>query len=133
MRRSVRTSLFIDFSLLLVCAIPSLVCQAQQPAAPAPAASYKPLTVDRIYSQPSLSGRLTRGIAWTPDSKQLSFFESKGAGKEAKTELWVMDVANGQRRLLLSTEKLESFFPAGAERTTQATGLGRHAPAEYQW
>src|SRR6266851_3812019 len=137
MRRSAGTGVFVRSILLLVCAVPSLVCQAQQPAAaPAAAAapvSYKPLTVDHIYSQPGLSGRLTRGIAWTPDSKQLSFFESKGAGKEAKTELWVMDVANGQRRLLLSAEKLESLLPAEAERTTQATGLGRHAPAEYQW
>jgi len=137
MRRSVGTGVFVCFILLLACAVPSLFCQAQQPAAaPAAAAapvSYKPLTVDHIYSQPGLSGRLTRGIAWTPDSKQLSFFESKGAGKEAKTELWVMDVANGQRRLLLSADKLESVLPAGAERTTQATGLGRHAPAEYQW
>jgi dipeptidyl-peptidase-4 len=136
MRRSVSIGVFVRSILLLACAIPSLVCQAQQTAAPAAtaaAASYKPLTVDRIYSQPSLSGQLTRGIAWTPDSKQLSFFKSEGAGKEAKTELWVMDVASGQRRLLLSAEKLESVLPADSGRTTQATGLGRRAPAEYQW
>jgi dipeptidyl-peptidase-4 len=137
MRRSADASVFVRSILFLVCAIPSPLCQAQQPAAaPAAAAapaSYKALTVDRIYSQPSLGGRLTRGIAWAPDSKQLSFFESKGAGKEAKTELWAMDVSNGQRRLVLSAEKLESLLPAETERTTQATGLGRHAPAEYQW
>lgn len=137
MRRSASIGVFIRSVLLLVCTVPAWVCQAQQPAAAsAPATTavaHKPLTVERIYSQPSLSGRLTRGIAWTPDSKQISFFESKGTGKEAKTELWAMDVANGQRRLLLSAEKLESLLPAAAERTTQATGLGRHAPAEYQW
>ncbi len=80
-----------------------------------------------------MSGQLTRGIAWTPDSKQLSYFETKGAGKEAKTELWVMDVATGQRRVLLSADKLESVLPPESEKATQATGLGRHAPAEYQW
>ncbi|MGB7436004.1 MAG: hypothetical protein WBW49_11365, partial [Candidatus Acidiferrum sp.] len=53
------------------------------------------LTVDRIYSQPSLSGRLTRGIAWSPDGKRLTYLESKGAGKEMKTELWAMDLASG--------------------------------------
>jgi dipeptidyl-peptidase-4 len=136
MRRSIGLGVFVRSILLLACAVPSQVCQAQQTAAPTPAAapvSHKPLTVDRIYSQPSLSGQLTRGIAWSPDSKQLSFFKSEGAGKEAKTELWVMDVASGQRRLLLSAEKLETVLPADTERTTQATGLGRHAPAEYQW
>src|ERR1700682_4946321 len=136
MRRSVGTSVFVRSILLLVSTVPSLISRAQQPAAPAPAAapaSYKPLTVDRIYSEPSLSGRLTRGIAWTPDSKQISFFESKGAGKKPKTDLWALEVASGQRRSLLSAEKLESVLPADSERTTQATGLGRHAPAQYQW
>src|SRR6266403_571929 len=123
--------------LLLLCAASPLVCLAQQQpgasAAAATAASSKPLTVDRIYSEPSLSGRLTRGIAWTPDSKQISFFESNATGKAGKTELWAVDVASGQRHILLSAEKLESILPADAEQSTQATGLGRHPPAEYQW
>ncbi len=136
MRRSAGNGVLVRAILFAVCTITSLTCQAQQPAAPAPTTapvSHKPLTVDRIYTEPSLSGQLTRGIAWTPDSKQLSYFETKGAGKEAKTELWVMDVATGQRRALLSADKLESVLPADSEKTTQATGLGRHAPAEYQW
>src|SRR5439155_875864 len=51
-----------------------------------PATARKTLTVERIYSQPSLSGRLTRGLAWTPDGKGLSYFETKGSGKDAKAE-----------------------------------------------
>src|SRR5258706_1699244 len=136
MRRLVGTGVFVRSILLLACAVPSLICNAQQTAAPASAATpapSKPLTVDRIYSQPSLSGQLTRGIAWAPDSKQISFFRADGAGKEAKTELWVMDVATGQRRALLSADKLESLLPSDSGRNTQATGLGRHAPAQYQW
>ncbi|MCU1240677.1 MAG: peptidase dipeptidylpeptidase domain protein [Candidatus Acidoferrum typicum] len=135
MRRLVDVGVACSF-LLLVCAGSPLVCLAQQqPGATGVAtpASSKPLTVDRIYSEPSLSGRLTRGIAWTRDSKQISFFESNGTGKAGKTELWAVDVASGQRRVLLSAEKLESVLPADAEQRTQATGLGRHPPAEYQW
>ena len=102
---------------------------AQQPAA----VPGKALTVERIYSQPSLSGRLTRGIGWTPDGKKLSYFETRGAGKEAKTELWVMDAGSGERRLLVASDKLESILPADSSKPTQATGLGRRAPAQYQW
>lgn len=136
MRRSVGSRVLVRSMLLLMWAAGTLlVCEAQQTQAPAPAASpaYKPLTVDRIYSEPSLNGRLTRGIAWTPDSKQISFFESNATGKAGRTELWSVDVASGQRRVNLSAEKLESVLPADAEQSTQATGLGRHAPAEYQW
>src|SRR5437016_3404324 len=98
-----------------------------------PATARKALTVERIYSQPSLSGRLTRGLAWTPDGKGLSYFETKGSGKEAMTELWVMDAASGERRLLVAANKLESILPADTSRPTQATGLGRRAPSQYQW
>ncbi len=102
-------------------------------AAQRPAGAGKTLTVERIYSQPSLSGRLTRGLAWTPDGKALSYFETKGTGKEAKTELWVMDARSGERRLLVGAAKLESILPADTSRPTQATGLGRRAPSQYQW
>lgn len=93
----------------------------------------KTLTVERIYAQPSLSGRLTRGLTWTPDGKQLSYFETKGAGKEAKTELWAMDATSGERRMLMAAEKLEAVLPVDSSKPTQATGLGRRAPSQYQW
>jgi dipeptidyl-peptidase-4 len=103
---------------------------AAQQAAAAPG---KALTVERIYSQPSLSGRLTRGLVWTPDGKALSYFETKGSGKEARTELRVMDAASGERRLLVASDKLESILSVDTSRPTQATGLGRRAPSQYQW
>jgi dipeptidyl-peptidase-4 len=118
------TSLLATFFL----AYPTTPSWAQQPATPG-----KVLTVERIYSQPSLSGRLTRGVAWRPDGKQISFFETKGSGKEAKTELWVMDASSGERHLLVAAGKLESMLPAEAGKETQATGLGRRAPSQYQW
>src|SRR5882757_2425275 len=119
MRWSAGSRVLVRSMLLLMWAAGTLLaCTAQQAAAqaPAPAASpaYKALTVDRIYSEPSLSGRLTRGIAWTPDSKQISFFESNATGKAGRTELWAVDVASGLRRVILSAEKLES--PAAAPR-----------------
>src|SRR5437016_3518849 len=98
-----------------------------------PATARKTLTVERIYSQPSLSGRLTRGLAWTPDGKGLSYFETKGSGKDAKAELWLMDATSVERRLLVAADKLESILPADTLRPTQATGLGRRAPSQYQW
>jgi len=121
-----------QLSVLLIAFALAVFFSRQSPAQQH-AASGKALTVERIYAQPSLSGRLTRGLTWAPDGKQLSYFETKGAGKEAKTELWVMDAANGQRRLLVGSDKLETILPAETSRATQATGLGRRAPSQYQW
>ncbi len=91
------------------------------------------LTVDRIFAQPSLSGRLTRGIAWAPDNQRLSYFETKGSGRDAKLELWTMDITTGERALLVSAGTLESVLPAAPSKETQATGAGRRPPAQYQW
>src|SRR3974390_588647 len=88
------------------------------------------LTVERIYGQPSLNGRPTRGVAWLPDGKKISFFEPNAQGK---TELWTMDAASGERSPLISADKLESILPASNGNTSQATGAGRRAPAQYQW
>ena len=118
----------VFFATLLFSAFFAPFSVAQQPTG-----AEKALTVERIYSQPSLSGRLTRGLAWTPDGKGLSYFETKGSGRDAKTELWVMDAASGERRLLVASDKLESILPAETSRPTQATGLGRRAPSQYQW
>src|ERR1700675_40827 len=127
LRHCSRSSVFLSTFALVAILSPS---SAAQQAAAAPG---KALTVERIYSQPSLSGRLARGLVWAPDGKALSYFETKGSGKEAKTELWMMDAASGERRLLVAAEKLESILPMDTSRPTQATGLGRRAPSQYQW
>src|SRR5713226_8212642 len=116
------------FATLLLSSFFAPFSTAQQPTG-----AGKTLTVTRIYSQPSLSGRLTRGLAWIPDGKSLSYFETKGTGKEAKTEFWVMDARSGERLLLVAAYKLESILPVDTSRPTQATGLGRRAPSQYQW
>jgi dipeptidyl-peptidase 4 len=102
---------------------------AHQAAAPARSGE---LTVDRIFSQPSLSGRLTRGVAWAPDGKRLSYLESKGSGKEMNVDLWAMDLSSGERSVLIPSDKLDAIFPAPAKQS-QATGAGRHAASQYQW
>jgi dipeptidyl-peptidase 4 len=119
--------------VMLVSAFLQVIAVLPAAAQQSTSAPGKALTVERIYSQPSLSGRLTRGIAWSPDGKQVSFFETKGEGKEAKTELWMMDAASGERRVLVAADKLESVLPAEPSRASQATGLGRRPPSQYQW
>ena len=116
-----RPSVFLLAAFAVFASVPRASAQSGQ------------LTVDRIYSQPSLSGRLTRGIAWAPDGKRFSFFETTGTGKEAKTSLQIMDAATGQRSPLISAEKLDFVLPPDSSKPSQATGLGRRAPSQVQW
>ncbi len=128
--RSRRFRRFTIIPAVFLAVTASSVFPQQAPATPAQAGQ---LTVDRIYDQPSLSGRLTRGIAWSVDGKRISFFETTGTGKEAKPALSVMDASTGERSLLISADKLESVLPAPTGKQSQATGLGRHAPSQVQW
>ncbi|MBZ5527774.1 MAG: S9 family peptidase [Acidobacteriia bacterium] len=130
-----RSRWFRFLTVLLFCACAGISAPAQMPPAPGTApAPGKELTVERIWGQPSLSGQLLNGLAWSPDGQRLVYFQKSGAGsKESRTELWVIEAASGERRLLLSAEKLAALLPPDSSQPTQATGLGRRAPARCQW
>ena len=54
---------------VVLCALLGVPALAGRPAVAQPAATPaagKALTVERIYGQPSLGGRLLRGLAWSP-------------------------------------------------------------------
>lgn len=122
----------------LICFMYAATSFAQQPAAQEqatpPQTPNRPFTIETIWGDPNLSGHLTRGIAWTPDSKQFSYFNDSAPGRvrEGRSELSITEIATGKSRVLVPADKLETLLPA-PEKATQATGLGRHAPAQYQW
>jgi dipeptidyl-peptidase-4 len=84
-----------------------------------------------IYAHPGLAAPLARGVAWSPDSRLLSYLQTTGSA--GKTELWAIETSrlHEPARLLVDSEALGELLPA--LRHTQATGLGRLAPREYVW
>jgi len=127
-RRVVRAAVMPE-TLLFFLFIGLCNASAQQKAA----TDGKPeeLTVERIFDQPSLAGRVNRGVIWANDH-QLSFLETKGAGRNATTELWVMDTVTGERSLLVSADKLADLLPPAFIKPSEATGFER-ATSPYQW
>ncbi len=122
-QRICRRVSLLAFVLLLEC----VSARAQQ-TAPA-----KPLTVERIYGQPSLSGLPTTGLEWSPDGKLLSYLQRTGEGADAKTDIWVLDAETGERRKLVDSEMMVEFLPQAGGARGQQTGLGRIAPQHYFW
>src|ERR1700757_1015629 len=96
------------------CAVAPLT-HAQSAAAPA-----KELTVQRIYSVPSLSGHLTNGIEWTPDGKRISYIVRQGSGSDAPAELWTMDGTTGERKMLVGTDTLKAVTEPEKQKTIQS-------------
>ncbi len=91
------------------------------------------LTVERIYGAPNLSGSLTAGIEWSPDAKRISYLKRNPQGNNAGTELWTMDAATGERKVLVNSETLKSVTQPQKTTSTQTTGLGRVQPGSYFW
>src|SRR6201998_552571 len=95
---------------------------------PAQANQLRELTIERIYGEPSLSGTPTTGIEWSPDSKRISYLVRGPQGSSAGTELWTMDAATGERKLLVNSEMLKTITQPQKTKSTQATCLGRIEP-----
>src|SRR4029077_19460734 len=88
----------------------------------------KQLTVERIYSAPSLSGRPLRATMWSPDGKLLAYLDDNASGPE----IWAVDAATGQKRVLVDARHLRDVLLPPASRGQQ-TGLGRVTPPRYIW
>ena len=112
--------------LVVVLALASALWPSAALAKPRPS---KSLTVERIYGAPSLSGHLTAGIEWAPDGKRISYLQRQNGG----AELWTMDAATGERRILVKASVLEEVMQRRKESAIQSTGLGRVEAENYQW
>jgi len=89
----------------------------------------KSLTVERIYSAPSLSGSLAKGIQWSPDAKRISFVDRHASG----VEMWTMDAATGERKILVARDVLAQVMQPPKTQAIQSTGLGRVEAGNYRW
>ena len=92
------------------------------------------LTVEKIFSRPGLTLPLWRSVEWSPDGKLLSYVPP-ATGSASHIEVRAIDLAHpeAEPRLLADSEKLQELLPASKKKASQATGLGRIAPLQYQW
>jgi dipeptidyl-peptidase-4 len=117
---------------LLCCAIFALGMAARPQSAPAAqtAGAARALTVERIYSYPSLSGRVLHDTVWSPDGKLLTYLSDET--DPGGPQIWAVDAATGQRRVLVDNHHLRNILLPPASRG-QTTGLGRLTPVQYIW
>jgi dipeptidyl-peptidase 4 len=93
----------------------------------------KPLTLDAIYQPGGLVGRGPENVEWSPDGTKLSFVQRDEKGE--KGELWYMDTATGEKKVLVSAEKLASLAPDvnGVQNERERERRTRYHVAAYVW
>jgi dipeptidyl-peptidase-4 len=87
------------------------------------------LTVERIYSAPSLSGYLARGVEWSPDAKRISFLDRRASS----LEMSAIDAATGESKVLVNSDVLAEVMQPERKQNIQSTGLGRVQADNYRW
>ena len=69
----------------------------------------KPLTIETMYQPGGLTGRAPETLEWSPDGTRLTFVQRDEKGE--KGELWYVDTATGEKKVLVSAVKLASLDP----------------------
>ncbi|WP_324807820.1 DPP IV N-terminal domain-containing protein [Sphingomonas sp. LY29] len=68
-----------------------------------------PLTLERVFASPSLAGSPPRSLALSPDGKLVTLLRGR-ADELERLDLWAIDPATGQARMLVDSKK----FATGA-------------------
>jgi dipeptidyl-peptidase 4 len=93
----------------------------------------KQLTIEAIYAPGGLEGRAPENFAWSPDGTKLSYVQRNDEGEQG--ELWYMDAATGEKKVLVSAAKLASLAPDynKVKDEREKERLTRYHVAPYIW
>lgn len=69
------------------------------------ASAQQDLTLERVFASPDLSGPQPRAMKLSPDGKFLTLLRNRADEKE-RFDLWAMDTATGEWRMLVDSKKL---------------------------
>ena len=99
----------------------------------AQAAATKPLTIEAIFAEGGLTGRGPENIKWSPDSTKVSFVQRDDAGEHG--ELWYVDTATGEKKVLVSEAKLATLAPDATKikDEREKERVTRYHVAAYLW
>jgi len=93
----------------------------------------KPLTIESLFQPGGLVGRGPETTEWSPDGTKLSFVQRDEKGE--KGELWYVDAATGEKKVLVSAAKLASLDPDvnKVKNEREKERLTRYHVAAYLW
>ncbi|MGN6729767.1 MAG: DPP IV N-terminal domain-containing protein [Rhodanobacteraceae bacterium] len=101
-----------------------------------PSAHAEQLTIERIYSDPALSGPAPRNVQVAPDGSRVTFLRGKSDNQD-QLDLWEYNLADHAARLLVDSKTLEPdgehLSDAEKARRERARVAGLHGIVDYQW
>jgi dipeptidyl-peptidase 4 len=101
--------------------------------ASAQTAAPKRLTIEQIFAEGGITGRAPETIKWSPDGTKVSFVQRDDAGEHG--ELWYVDAATGEKKILASETKLAQLAPPASriKDEREKERVTRYHVAAYTW
>ncbi len=102
---------------------------------PASAADADKLTIDRLFSDPSLDGPRLRQVKISPDGTRATFLKSREEDY-LRYDLWEYNIADGARRMLVDSEDLlpgEEVLSDEEKARRERMRLHARGITEYYW
>ena len=93
------------------------------------------LTIDRIFSSPSLDGNAPRSLKVSPDGERVTFLKGKDTDYE-RLDLWEYHIASGQTRMLFDSNDLqagEETLSDEEKARRERMRLSGSGIVSYQW
>ena len=93
------------------------------------------LTLQRVFASPDLSGEQPRALKLSPDGKLLTSLRPRAEEKE-RYDLWAMDTASGQWRMLVDSKKVGTgaeLSEAEKMQRERARIGSQRGIVSYQW
>jgi len=91
------------------------------------------LTIEKIFAEGGVTGRAPETVKWSPDSSKVSFVQRDDSGEHG--QLWYVDAATGEKKVLVSDVKLAALAPPASKITNEREKerVTRYHVASYQW
>lgn len=91
------------------------------------------LTIQAIFAEGGLTGRAPETVKWSPDGTKVSFVQRDDSGEHGA--LYYVDVATGQRAVLVAEQKLQALEPpiSSIKNEREKERIQRYSVAGYHW
>ncbi|MEM1148835.1 MAG: S9 family peptidase [Pseudomonadota bacterium] len=118
---------------LSACAAPSAQTLATETSS---MVDQRPLTIERLYTAPNLSGPTPNAVKYSPDGRRVTFLKAR-ADEASRFDLWQFDVATGTQSMLVDSKLLEpeEVTLSEAEKALRERKriAGRKGIVSYDW
>jgi len=114
--------------------LPLLLAATFTPATVTPAAA-RDLTLERVFQSPALAGPSPRLARLSPDGRLVTLLRNRPDEKE-RYDLWAIDAATGQARMLVDSKKIGSGAELSEEEKMRRERLriaGTRGITDYAW